>query len=1017
MEKIISKERIEEADSGNVFDLLEPRLKSLVLQRFKEPTPIQSRVIPAVLQGKNVLVISETGSGKTESALLPLFNNLIKNKHMPIEILYITPLRSLNRDLLKRILWWSEKLDFEVSVRHGDTSPYERKMQTENPPDMLIVTPETLQAVLTAKKMREHLANTKYIVIDEAHELVSNKRGLQLSVALERLKEVINNAKQFAGLDKNNQVSPAPPQIIGLSATVGSPEEVMKYLSPEEINEPHKSDLIKSDKVRKLTPLGEQKNVIINMGKVKELLIKVEYPLTKRKDSEVGYNLFVSPQVAARLRRINELIKEKKSVLTFTNTREFAEVLSSRLKAFDTEMPIDTHHSSLSKPVRIEAEEKFKNEQLKSLVCTSSLELGIDIGSIDFIIQYMSPRQVTKFLQRIGRSGHSLERTSEGSIIVTDIDDSFESTAIASLALKGFVEPTYVYEQSWDVLAHQIVGLALEEYKIPIERAYKIVKRAYPYRNLKKDEFFRLCEFLQRLHFIWLNEDNGDYYLKRKKLSYNYYFNNLTTIPDTKNYKIINMLTNTPVGSLDAEFVALNGNPGSTFICKGLPWKIIQITQDRIFVEPVSGIEGAIPAWTGELIPVPYQVAQAVGMIRSEIAGMLGHKKPNEIVSYLESKYPVTQNVARRMYKIIKQQADYGFVPDHENILAEYYAQEGEIWLILHTLWGSLVNDTIGRVVAASLLDKIGSVGLQTDPYRIIFRLQSWNYNDVLDALKNIRAEDIEKILKTDLQNTELFKYRFMHVAQRFGIVSRDADYGKAYVRKIIEVYASTPAFEEAINEVIREKLNIEKSRFVLGQIKSGKIKITLKPGLSPLGRLALAKKYEIIAPKTPQREIAKIFKERLLDTKIGLVCCNCGNVFSAASVRHVPERLVCKYCDARLIGFVPYRYIYEAEKLMKKHLRQPEYVNVPKSKKAKARLPPKPKFSDREKKYIEWIMNSAALIITNGHDAIKALAGRGIGPRTASRILAKGVSGEQLYELILEAERQYIRTRAFWKG
>ena len=966
----------------NVFGLLEPRLRALVTERFREPTPIQARVIPAILEGRDVLVISETGSGKTESALFPLFSMFLSKKHKPIEILYITPLRSLNRDLMKRVMWWSERLDFEVSVRHGDTSQYERKMQAENPPDLMIVTPETLQAILTAKKMRSHLANVKCIVVDEVHELVSNKRGVQLSVALERLKELISSERKSI------------PQVIGLSATVGSPEEVLNYISPNSENK-----------------------AIVNIGKVKELLVKVEFPVTRRKDIQIGSNLYVGPQVAARLRRISEIIKQKKSVLTFTNTREFAEILSSRLKAYDKDVPIETHHSSLSKSVRVEAEDRFKKEEVKSLVCTSSLELGIDIGSIDFIIQYMSPRQVAKFLQRIGRSGHSLERTAEGSIIVTDIDDAFESASIASLALSGFVEPTYVYEKSLDVLAHQIVGLTMEEFIMPLEKAYNLVRRAYPYRNLSKEEFLRVCEFLARIHLIWLNNDNGSLTIKRKRNSFDYYFGNLTTIPDTKNYSIINTLSNTPVGSLDAEFIAEHGNRGETFICKGLPWKIIHVGEDRVFVEPASGIEAAIPAWVGELIPVPFEVAQHVGKVRAEIAGIISKGRENEAVAFLASKYPVTQGVARRMCGMIKKQAGFGFVPDNNNVLAEYYAQEGENWLVLHTMWGSLVNDTIGRVVSNMLLDKIGSVGLQTDPYRIMFRLQTWNYNEVLDTLKSLDPGKIEEILRKDLPNNELFRYRFMQVAQRFGIVQRDADYGKAYVRKLVEVYDGTPVFDEAISEVLREKLDIEKSIFVLNQIKAGKIKITARPGLSPLGQLGLARKYEIIASKAPSREIAAVFRERLLDTKVGLLCCNCGNVVSAATVRNIPENLSCKYCDARLIGFVPYRYVYEAEKLMKKYLRQPQYVNVPKGRGKKGQVPEGPKFSAQEKKYIEWIMNSAALIITRGHDAIKTLAGRGIGPRTASRILAKGSTGDGLYQDILAAERNYIKTRAFWKG
>jgi len=436
----------------NNWSMLSGKMQEKIAKRgFGSPTSVQKEGIPAILEGGNILLMAPTGLGKTETTLLPVFDLWLKSEHKPISILYITPMKSLNRDLQKRIIWWSKELDLDSSVRHGDTTQYERGMQAENPPDMLISTPEALQSMLVGKKLREHLSNVKWLIIDEVHEIVSSKRGVQLSVALERLKEVIRAA--------DNPM----PQIIGLSATVGSPTEVAAYITA-----------------------GAPCKIVDTMH-VRSLRLKVEAPKPNDDDYKIAPQIFMTPQTASRVRRIHELMKEKESVLAFTNTRESAEVISSRLRAYDKELKVETHHSSLSKDFRIKAEESFKSGEIKSLVCTSSLELGIDIGSIDFIIQFMSPRQVSKLLQRLGRSGHTAKGTSDGVIISSDPDDCFESAAIAKLALEGKIEPSRLYGKSLDVLMHQIVGLSLEEYNIPMERAFGIVRRAYPFRSLTID--------------------------------------------------------------------------------------------------------------------------------------------------------------------------------------------------------------------------------------------------------------------------------------------------------------------------------------------------------------------------------------------------------------------------------------------------------------------------------------------------------------------------------------------------
>ncbi|WP_456473847.1 DEAD/DEAH box helicase, partial [Candidatus Pyrohabitans sp.] len=365
------------------FSLLSKPVRSTLSESgFKKPTPIQEAAIPVILSGKHVLLIAPTGIGKTEAAMLPLFSRLSGEKGAGIALLYITPLRALNRDLLSRLEWWGKKLGINIAVRHGDTSQYQRRKQALAPPDMLITTPETLQAILPAPLMRKHLENVRFVVVDEVHELAESKRGAQLSVALERLREIAQ--RDF--------------QRIGISATVGSPERVARFLCTH-------------------APVE-----IVRVSTAKGMEISVEYPRPKREDREIAERLLTGIAAATRLRRMRELIAQHSHALIFVNTREMAEILASRFKIIGESVGI--HHSSLSQEVRITTEEEFKEGSLKALICTSSLELGIDIGSVDLVIQYKSPRQVSRIIQRVGRSGHRLGRVSRGVIITTDADDT-----------------------------------------------------------------------------------------------------------------------------------------------------------------------------------------------------------------------------------------------------------------------------------------------------------------------------------------------------------------------------------------------------------------------------------------------------------------------------------------------------------------------------------------------------------------------------------------------------------------
>ncbi|GAB7010045.1 hypothetical protein JCM31271_19880 [Halorubrum trueperi] len=467
---------------------------SLSEQGFSTPTEPQREAIPPLAAGKNALVLAPTGTGKTETAMLPVFDAIVAARDAPgdqpregLSALYITPLRALNRDMMDRLEWWGDRLGVEVAVRHGDTTRYERSKQADDPPDVLITTPESLQAILTGSKMRIALEDVAHVVIDEIHELASAKRGAQLTIGLERLRRV-------AG----------PFQRIGLSATVGTPEEVGRFL-------------VGSGKCDPGRP-GDREFEIVEVAAGSRVDVQVLDPEISGRDATLAGKLAVDETTASHVRTIREIVAENESTLIFVNTRQTAEALGSRFKSLaegerDTEgtadpTEIEIHHGSLSKDVRIDVEDRFKTGELDGLVCTSSMELGIDVGRVDHVVQYGSPREVARLLQRVGRAGHRRDLVSEGTVVTRGGDDTLEAMAIARRADAELVEPAAIHHGSLDTVANQIVGIVMDEGDVHAREAYDIVTSAYPFRDLSEPTFQEIVRELDGNRLLWLEEES-----------------------------------------------------------------------------------------------------------------------------------------------------------------------------------------------------------------------------------------------------------------------------------------------------------------------------------------------------------------------------------------------------------------------------------------------------------------------------------------------------------------------------
>ncbi|MFQ5887146.1 MAG: DEAD/DEAH box helicase, partial [Candidatus Hydrothermarchaeales archaeon] len=803
------------------FSLLRKEVrKALSKSEFKKPTGIQEVAIPVILKGKNSLLIAPTGIGKTEAAVLPVFDQFLEKRPNGISILYITPLRALNRDLLDRIEFWGKALGIKIAVRHGDTSQYQRRKQALSPPDMLITTPETLQAVLPGLKMKTHLSNVRWVIVDEIHELVEDKRGAQLSLGLERLAEVA--VQRF--------------QRIGISATIGSPEIVSKFLVNEDDIE------------------------ILKVSSLKDVEITVERPRPKKGDKIIAETILTGIATSSRIRRMAELIEGHRSSLIFVNTRQMAEILASRFKILEKEVGI--HHSSLSQEARIATEDDFKDSNVKGLICTSSLELGIDIGGVDLVMQYMSPKQVTRLLQRIGRSGHKVGGKSKGIIIATDSDDILESLVIARKALAEELEELEVIDKPSDVLAHQIVGMALDFGKVPKEKAFEIAKRSSIFSKLGIEEFEEILRLLSGLGLIWIDDDT----FRRRKAAWKYYYENLSTIPDQKRYFVRNIASRSGVGVLDEKFVVNSIDQGSLIIFRGMPWQIISVEEDEVLVEPVDDVIGAIPSWVGEEIPVPYEIAKEVGGLRRNI------EDPK-----IFDKYPCDSYTKKIGISKVKRHLKEGIpIGDDEKIVVELL----DNFVVINSCFGIKVNQTLGRVFSILLSSRFGhSIGLQIDPYRIILQAPSRISEELLKDVFDIDSDFIEPLLYRSLKRTSLFKWKFLHVARRFGAISKDVSYSDINIGRVISAYKDSLIYRETLKEIFKDNLDLPNTRRVLDKLKDGKVEIEYLDleGPSPLAELGLKTYSEIIIPERAEKIILKVMKKRIYDQKIDFFCLYCG--------------------------------------------------------------------------------------------------------------------------------------------
>jgi len=936
--------------SQAVFADLGGEVRQALSERgWTTPTEPQRRALPPLVEGRDVLVIAPTGSGKTETAMLPVFDALAGEERFGIGALYITPLRALNRDMRERLEWWAETLDLDVDVRHGDTTDYQRQKQASDPPDILVTTPETLQAMLTGKKLRRALEDVEHVVIDEIHELAVSKRGAQLAIGLERLRELAD-----------------PFQRIGLSATVNDPDRIGRLLT------------------------GDRDWTTAEVAVGSALDVDVVRPDVTEDDERLARELMTDATVASHVRAIDELVAENEATLVFVNTRQTAEALGSRLKELGTDIGI--HHGSLAKESRIEIESRFKDGETSALMCTSSMELGIDVGHVDHVVQYNSPRQVARLLQRIGRAGHQEGGISRGTIVTSHPDDVLESMVIARRARAGTVEPADIHYGSLDTVANQIAGLVMDYGEIQAMEAYEIITRAYPFQNIETEQFKSIVRELADNSVIWLEEEEDR--LEKRRGTWQYFYRNLSMIPDEATYDVEDVASGQQVGTLDERFVVNFADPGEVFIQRGEMWRITEVDEEDeiVTVSPIEDPAGEVPSWTGQEIPVPQQVAQEVGELRGVAGDQLRAGGTSDTVAGdLRQRYEIDPTtIESGLDQLVEQTEDDLFVPTDDTLLVEFTSGS----IVVNAAFGHKTNETLGRLLAALLGQQTGSsVGLDADPYRIELDVPAGvSGSAAVRILRETDPDHLRELIELSLKNADALKFKIAQVAATFGALKRwrgSARFGKG---RLLDALQDTPVYEEAVRELLHEELAIDAASEVLEGIQSGEIGIEVVGEHTPIGTGGRGSGTELLTPENADASVINTVKERIQNDRVILFCLHCQDWDRTQKVKRIRDRPECPGCGStRIAALNPW---------------DDETVTA-------VRTDEK---DDEQEKMTERAYKSGSLVQAHGKQAVIALAARGVGPSNAARIINKLREDEdEFYRDILTREREYARTRSFW--
>ena len=758
---------------------------------FEAPTPAQELGWPAIATGEHVLIQAPTGSGKTLTAFLSAIDRLTANPGNGLRVLYVSPLKALNYDIERNLRGPLAGLDskLRVGIRTGDTAAKERRELVKHPPDILITTPESLFLMLTSAA-RETLRGVETVIVDEVHAIAGSKRGAHLALSLERLQSLATE----------------PIQRIGLSATQRPLEEIGRFVS------------------------GNRPIRLVDAGTRKPLDLQVVVPVEDMR--EPGEYQSIWPSIYPELLK---LVEAHRSTIVFVNNRRLAERLALRLNELAEKEIARAHHGSLAREQRTLIEEDLKAGRIPCLVATSSLELGIDMGAVDLVIQVESPKSVARGLQRIGRAGHELNAVSKGRIFPKFRADLLESAVVARAMRAGEIEETQIPRNPLDVLAQQIVAIAVDE-EIAVDDLHDLVRRAYPFAELSRSQLENVLDMLAgrypsdefaelRPRIVW---DRTGGVIRARDGARGLVVTNAGTIPDRGLFGVFLVNGGGRVGELDEEMV-YEARTGETFLLGASTWRIEEITRDRVIVSPAPGLPGAVPFWKGEGVGRPYELGQKIGAASRELSA-LGDEAA---LARIEGDFLLDEIAARNLLTFLRDQADAtGAVPSDRTIVVERFRDEIGDWRVcILTPFGGRVHAPWAMAIAARVRESLGvSVQSIWSDDGIALHFPDADVPPTASELL-IEPGEIEDLVVAELGDTALFGARFRENASRSLLIPRRRPgertplwQQRLKAQSLLQVarrYGSFPVVLETYRECLQDVFDLPALRTVLTGIQT----------------------------------------------------------------------------------------------------------------------------------------------------------------------------------------------------
>jgi len=737
---------------AGVASALHPRLLGWIERSFGELTQAQELTLPHILAGRSVLLSSPTGSGKTLAGFLGVLDHLVRAHEAGklgkgIHAIYVSPLRALTYDIQKNLMAPLEGMGLSevirVGLRTGDTTAAERAKLKRKPPHILLTTPESLAILLPQAGWAQALEDVRFVIVDELHALAENKRGAHLSLSLERLEQRLLNRTVR----------------IGLSATAA--------------------------------PLPLLAELLVGTGRVCEI---VEARMERRRRVEVLSPLRRDPYPPAGytaqrvMQDIAQIVERNRSVIVFCNTRSATESVSLRLKHALPKLAekIEAHHASLDRDVRLEVEDRLKNGDLRAVVCSTSLEMGIDIGSVDCVVMISTPKGISRALQRIGRSGHSIHQQSHGILVATNVNDLMECIVCAEMTRAVKLDAVRVLEKPLDVLAQHLVGMAMEG-GYTRENALVTVRAAYPFQSVTETELDRVIRYLEgggeslekqyRENFgkiLWVDDKLA---MPNKKVEREYLAN--VGVIHTEGMVTV-YLGKRRLGQIEEAFLK-RLKMGDIFVLAGRTVRLIETGVAEAKVEDAVGRLPTVPAWNANKMPLSSGLAREVAHLRTELAERVGQATNEEVCDWLVERYEISNSNALAIVLHCRNQLRVSRIPTEHSLLIERFVDDREgndtdlVQFFFHTLIGRSANDALSRIIAYRVKEAVGGNAMVTiDDYGFLLTLRSFQNLGLEEWKVLFQTGDAEADMKASLQQSELVKWNFRGVAQTGLMVPRN---------------------------------------------------------------------------------------------------------------------------------------------------------------------------------------------------------------------------------------------------